>query len=73
VHCRGPAHGQVRRCPLCGAHSTRRCESGCECKPRYASGFTELPESTIYLVQLHTTPNRNCTVVVINDSEPGGK
>ena len=54
-------------------HRAPRCESGCSCKPRYADGFTELPESTIYLVQLHATPSRNCTLVVINDSEPGGK
>ncbi|KAI8470157.1 MAG: SGNH hydrolase-type esterase domain-containing protein [Monoraphidium minutum] len=50
-----------------------RCEAGCSCKPRYADAFTDLPESTIYFVQLHATPSRNCTLAVINDSEPGGR
>ena len=46
-------------------HRAPRCESGCSCKPRYADGFTELPESTIYLVQLHATlPEVRLLVVV---------
>ncbi|GBF87887.1 hypothetical protein Rsub_00599 [Raphidocelis subcapitata] len=45
-----------------------RCESGCSCKPRLADGATDVPESTVYFVQLHATPGRNCTLLVINDS-----
>lgn len=48
---------------------TARCESGCSCRPRYADATTDLPESTIYFVQLHASPHKNCTLVVINDSD----
>jgi hypothetical protein len=56
----------IRAPPPCSRPRRRRCESGCTCKPRYADGMNDLPESTAYFVQLHATPSRNCSLVVVN-------